>query len=102
MAVMSGLIVSGLAWPWYGHISVWIGATLFLMTVTTVHIVFTSRFLVPIPHIAILISGLQYVLAAWLAYYFPADDPVYNIGAQLPDYLSFAGLLALPLPSAGP
>lgn len=91
VAAMSGLIVSGLAWPWYGHISGWIGVVLFLMTATVVHMVFTFTFLAPFPHIAILITGLQYVLAAWMSFYYPANIPIYNIGERLPQYLAYAG-----------
>jgi hypothetical protein len=93
--VPSGLVVSGLAWPWYAHISGWVGVALFLMTVTVVHMIFTSKFVVCLPHIAILISGLQYVLAAWLSFYFPPDNPAYNIGANLPEYLMFGGCVTI-------
>jgi hypothetical protein len=93
MVVTFALLVAGLAWPWYGHISGWIGIALFLTTVTIVHLVFTCDVLVPFPHIAILISSLQYVLAAWLSFYYPADDPVYNIADRLPTYLSYASLV---------
>lgn len=89
--VFSGLLVAGLAWPKYGQVSIWIGVVLFLMAVTVAHLVFTYDVLAPFPHIAILITGLQYVLAAWLSFYYPADNPVYNIGERLPVYLAYAG-----------
>lgn len=89
--VFSGLLVAGLAWPRYGQVSIWIGVVLFLMTVTVAHLVFTSDVMVPFPHIAILITGLQYVLAAWLSYYYPSETPIYNIGERLPEYLNYAG-----------
>jgi hypothetical protein len=91
IAAMSGLTVSGLSWPWYGQLSGWIGVGLFLMVATLVHMVFTCGLLVSFPHIAILITGLQYVLAAWLSFYYPSFNPKYNIGAQWPVYASFAG-----------
>ena len=91
VAATGGLIVSGFLWPWYDHISYWIGLTVFLMVVTVIHMIFTSRFFVPLPHIAIQISGLQYVLAAWLTTYYPSDNPVFNIGERLPEYLTFTG-----------
>jgi hypothetical protein len=91
IAVNSGLIVSALSWPWYGSISVWVGVVLFLMTVVVFHGIFTFTLMVPLPHIAILITGLQYVLAAWFSFYYPSNNPMYNIGARLPEYLSFAG-----------
>src|SRR6516162_7562898 len=73
VAIISGLIVSGLAWPAYASVSCWIGVVLLLMVVTVVHMVFTYRLVVCLPHIAILVSGLQYVLAAWLSFYYPAS-----------------------------
>jgi hypothetical protein len=88
---MSGLIVSGLAWPKYANISCWIGVVLLLMVVTAVHMVFTYGLVVCLPHIAILVSGLQYVLAAWLSFYYPASNSLFNIGQRLPEYLSYAG-----------
>jgi hypothetical protein len=91
MAVLSGLIVSGLSWHGYAHISIWIGVVLFLMAATVVHMVFTCGLVVCLPHIAILIAGLQYVLAAWLSFYYPSSNPLFNIGAGLPAYLSYAG-----------
>ena len=91
VAIMSGLILSALACPWYGNISWWIGVVLFLMVITVVHMVFTYGLVVCLPHIAILVSGLQYVLAAWLSFYYPSSNPLFNIGQRLPDYLSYAG-----------
>ena len=87
--VFWGLVVSGFAFPLYHAISLWIGVALFLLVVTGLHMGFASRYIIPFPHIAILIAGLQYVLAAWLAFYFPAEDPLYNIGERLPVYLGF-------------
>jgi len=72
-------------------ISVWIGVTVFLVTLTAFHMRYASRYIVPFPHIAIMISALQYVLAAWFSFYHPPDDPTYDIGASLPFYLSYAG-----------
>ena len=95
MAVLSGLIVGGLFWPWYGDISVWIGVVLFLMAATMVHMVFTYGLVVFFPHIAVLVTGLQYVLAAWLSFYYPSSNPLYNIGARLPVYLSYAGWVVI-------
>jgi hypothetical protein len=88
---MSGLIVSALSWPKYANVSCWIGVVLVLMAVTVVHLVFTYGLVVCLPHIAILVSGLQYVLAAWLSFYYPSSNPLFNIGARLPEYLSYAG-----------
>jgi hypothetical protein len=89
IALLAGLIVSALAWPWYKEVSYAIAPVLLLMVVTMFHMVFASRFLAPFPHIAILIAGLQYVLAAWVSFYFPPTNPSYDIGARLPVYLRF-------------
>jgi hypothetical protein len=95
VAVLSGLIVSGLLWPWYGDISIWIGVVLFLMAATMVHMIFTYGLIVFFPHIAILVTGLQYVVAAWLSFYYPSSNPLYNIGARVPVYLSYAGWVVI-------
>ena len=95
VAIGLGLAVCALAWPWYKEISCWIGATVLLMTITAVHMAFAARAFVPFPHVAMLITGLQYVLAAWLAYYFPPADPTYDIGTRLPAYLSFGAVATI-------
>jgi len=89
VALVSGLAISGLAFPWYQHVSYWVGAVLLLMVMTACHMVFSSRLIVPFPHIAILIAGLQYVVAAWLSFYFPSGSAAYDIGLELPGYLAF-------------
>jgi hypothetical protein len=91
LAVLAGLGVSAVAWPWYKDVSFWVGPTILLMVVTLFHMVFASRLIVPFPHIAIMIGGLQYTLAAWLSFYFPPTNPTYNIGEELPGYLAFGG-----------
>lgn len=72
-------------------ISAWITATVFLFILTVYHMKHAAAFMVPLPQIAILISALEYVLAAWAAAYYPPGNPVYDIGGALPYYLSFAG-----------
>src|ERR1041385_2208784 len=74
-------------------ISMWLPVTVFLVCLTIFHMTQASHFIVPFPHIAILISALQYVLAAWLGVYYPPDNPVYDIGADLPRYLGYTGPL---------
>jgi hypothetical protein len=61
------------------------------MAATVVHMVFTYGQVVCFPHIAILITGLQYVLAAGASFYYPSSNPLFNIGPRLPVYLSYAG-----------
>ena len=45
--------------------------------------------MLPLPHIAILLAALQYVLAAWVSYYWPPTNSTYDIGTNLPVYLSY-------------
>ena len=82
-------------WPFYRHISPWVGGNLFLVGVTLAHLRYASWFIVPFPHIALLMASLQYVLGAWASAYWPADDPLYVIGSRLPHYLNFATLVLL-------
>lgn len=79
------------------QISPWIGVTAALAALTLWHMSYVSRVILALPHIAILIACLQYVFAAWLNYYWPPSDPTYDIGDNLPMYLSYAGpgLIAL-------
>lgn len=78
-------------------ISPWPAIVTALALLTTFHMVFSSRLIVALPHIAILIATLQYVFGAWLAFYFPPNDPTYDIGARLPIYLSYAGPVVVAL-----
>ncbi len=61
------------------------------MVLTACHMVVASRFFLPLPHIAIFISGLHTVLAAWVAFYYPSENPIYDIGGRIDVYLDYAG-----------
>ena len=89
--------VAGLAAIYSYDISIWISVTVFLTVLTLIHMTTASRFILPLPHVAILMAALQYVLAAWLSYYWPPTNPEYDIGARLPVYLSYgaASVVAL-------
>ena len=91
--------VAGLAAFYSYDISIWISVTVFLTVLTLIHMTTASRFILPLPHIAILMAALQYVLAAWISYYWPPTNPLYDIGARLPLYLSYGApsVLALAL-----
>lgn len=69
-------------------LSLWIALTIFFTVLTGYHMKGASRYMVPFPHVAILISALQYVLAAWWLVYVPG-------GAVTPQsldfYLSYSG-----------
>ena len=88
-----GILISGaiaaVAAAYSYDISPWISATVFLAVLTGFHMTTASRFMLPLPHIAILLAALQYVLAAWLSYYWPPTNPTYDIGTSLPRYLSY-------------
>jgi hypothetical protein len=88
-----GILISGaiaaVAAPYSYDISPWISATVFLAVLTSFHMTTASRFILPLPHIAILLAALEYVFAAWLSYYCPPTNPSYDIGESLPDYLSY-------------
>jgi hypothetical protein len=87
--IISGCVAIGVAAFTY-TISIWIPVTMFLVCLTIYHMGYASHFIIPFPHIAILISALQYVLAAWLGFYFPPRNPVYDVGEVLPNYLAYA------------
>jgi hypothetical protein len=89
--------VAGLAAFYSYDISIWISVTVFLTVLTLIHMTTASRFILPLPHIAILMAALQYVLAAWISYYWPPLNPTYDIGERLPLYLSYAGPSVLAL-----
>jgi hypothetical protein len=86
--LISGAIAA-VAAPYSYNISPWISATVFLAVLTGFHMTTASRFMLPLPHIAILLASLQYVLAAWVSYYWPPTNPTYDIGTGLPTYLSY-------------
>ena len=69
-------------------ISPWIMVTVFIVVLTGYHMKGASRFMVPLPHIAILISALQYVLAAWWSVYAPGSI---GSGPIIGFYLTYAG-----------
>ena len=97
LAFTIGLAAAGSTYPLYASISPWIGVTLFIMGVTLVHFRYSSRFVIPFPHLAISIASLQYVLAAWVSYNYPPSDPMYEMGSNLPIYLNYGAPVLLAL-----
>ena len=96
LALGLGLGLATLLFPLYRHISPWVGATLFLVGVIVVHLRYSCRFIVPAPHLFLLIAAIQYVLAAWASVRFPGGDPVSNIESDaVPLYLGYASLVLL-------
>jgi hypothetical protein len=94
-AILISAAIAGLAAAYSYDISIWISVTVFVTVLTLQHMTTASRFILPLPHIAILMAALQYVLAAWLSYYWPPTFPEYDIGGRLPLYLSYAGPVVL-------
>ncbi len=76
-------------------ISVWISVTVFIVALTVYHMAFASRYIVPLPHAAILVSALQYVLAAWASTFFPPTLLAADTTGSLPYYLTYAGPVML-------
>jgi hypothetical protein len=74
------------------ELSYWITSTVFLTVLTACHMKGASRFIVPLPHLAVLISALQYVLAAWWLIYVPGSVVT---PYSLAFYLSYAGPVML-------
>lgn len=95
----NGLLIAAVAGatvlPWSIDISPWLGVSVALFVLTVYHMRHAANFIVTLPHIAIMISALEYVLAAWGGVYFPPANPVYDIGPALPFYLSYAGPVLL-------
>ena len=89
ISIFAGLLISALAWPWYKEISYSIGPVILLMVITVFNMISASRFMFASPHVAILIAGLQYVMAAWLGFYYPPSSLVHDIGRDLPSYLTY-------------
>lgn len=88
-----GLVAAALLWPTYEYISPWLGLAVFLLGNVMVHFSFASRFVVPFPHIALLILSIQYIFGAWVSWHYPSHDPLCNIGYRLPIYLEYATLV---------
>ena len=73
------------------QISLWIAGTVFLTILTIYHLGYACQYIVPLPHLAILISSLQYVLAAWLGLYVPALDSGPTASLDVSSYLLYGG-----------
>lgn len=90
IAIGVGMLVSLLCWPFYNKISLWIGPALLLTIVAVFHMVYAARHYVPLASVAIIVSGIQLVLAAWWSYYHPMLGDL-DIGEGMGTYLSYAG-----------
>ena len=95
VAVCCAALSAFLLFPLYEHISYWIGIGVMVGVVFLFHMVFFARCFVPVVHIVVLISVLQYVLAPWVAHYYPSVNPNYNIDDQIHAYITYAGPVVL-------
>jgi len=93
-ATGAGLTVAGVLWSSYANISIWIGVAIFIMSLVIAHMILSARYILPIPHLAILFAGLGYVIAPWLSIYFPSGDPEYSV-LDVEVYFHYSGPLFL-------
>lgn len=87
--LVASAIITFLAYPWYKDASLWIAPGVMLVSITVFHISAASKYIVPFPHVAILISSLQLIIAAWWEYYYPLRAGV-GVGDRIAAYLSYA------------
>ena len=89
-SLMVTMALTLLLLPWYMDISLWVGAGLMLACLSLINIGYANRFMQPYPQLAVLISSVQLILAAWGNWYYPESYKLHNI-SSLPEYLSYAG-----------
>ncbi|MEI6784180.1 MAG: hypothetical protein WCQ21_25085 [Verrucomicrobiota bacterium] len=89
-SILAGTAAALFAAPFYSQVSAWIGATITIMGILACHMAFTFRSFPPWPHLVGIFAGIQMVLMAWLAWYYPTN-PEKDIGQRTGIYLSYAG-----------
>lgn len=77
-----------LTFPYFEQVSSWLAVAICLGVATIAHLSVSTRTLLAVPHIIILISLLQLVLAAWWSYYFPLRSN--DIGSNIGNYLNYS------------
>lgn len=97
IGIIFSLAMAGVVLWFTGSISPWIGVSVGLSALVAYHMSYGASHVLALPHIAILIACLQYVLAAWMNFYWPPANPTYDIGGGLPFYLSYAGPVLIAL-----
>jgi hypothetical protein len=95
LAASVGLGLAAVLWPFYHNLSPSVAGALFLAGVIVVHLRYAARFIIPFPHMAIMVAALQYVFAAWASAYWPPADPLFDIGSGLSRYLPYGTLVLL-------
>lgn len=91
----SSLFVVFLTFPAYSETSPWIGLGIFTGVATIIHYVLVSKYILPIPHVAILFAILGYVIGPWINIHFPPKPSPPDWMGRLygipNDYFSYAG-----------
>lgn len=87
VSAVVGLLVGALTI----NVSPWVGIVAAVTVLTVYHMVHAAHYIVPLPHVVILVSALQYVLAGWLGTYFPPLGTLQDTSSAFPVYLTYAG-----------
>ena len=85
---MALLFVAWVFWPQY--ITFWTGSGLLLTVLIFGHMLLTAWRCVPFPGLVAFAACLQWVLAPWLARFFPPTLPVFRMSVDVEDYLRYA------------
>ncbi|MFC1488287.1 hypothetical protein ACFL6B_00415 [Thermodesulfobacteriota bacterium] len=91
MSLGVAISIAALLFSSYSDISWWIGFGIILTVLSTINIAFSACYMLPYPQLAIVISCIQMILAAWGNWHFPQHHPVHDILDRLPAYLSYGG-----------
>ena len=87
----ASLVIAGVTAVFTFGISPWIAVSVGVTVFTIYHMAHAARYIVPLPHIVILVSALQYVLAGWIGSYFPPLGTLQDTSAAFGFYLIYAG-----------
>jgi hypothetical protein len=90
--LLAALFVSALLMPWYHEISLWVGIGLIAIIFTAINLEKQlKRDPVPYASLAFLVSGLQLIVAPWLAQYYPFGNDAYDIPRyRIAGYMAYA------------
>ncbi len=67
-------------WAGFHHISSWIGVGVFMATTSAMHLVYASKYMIPLPQLAALIGSLYYIFGPLIAQLYPhLRDPLFNL-----------------------
>ncbi len=77
-----------ITFPYFQEISSWLAIAICLTVVTIAHLSASYRTYLGVPHVIVLVSLLQLVLAAWWSYYYPLRAQ--DIGSNIDHYLSYS------------